>query len=870
MSNAIGSAAGPLPAVDPAEAARLRAIPLVDVVRSWPTSVRLRNAIDAGERRGQIPCPTVGDYIDAGRSAPALFMRDLWSFGRLTARELDILVHRFTAAAGVDPDELRRQAAPEPPSTEAAPIDIALERMRHLTFAEVVEGQMISTRLHNVLAQPGVGARTAAELLSNPTSVRAELLRIPNFGRKSLHELEDLCRRAAVRALANSAGDDNFQASCTALFGGHHSDDEAQVSTFVEDVLQDEPPSDCSLAELLDWAIAELKDRERDVLARRYALAGHPAETLEEISASYGVTRERIRQVESKALKKLARRLPEKRLTSALWSEAAAFWQQNGDYLVGGDKSQLKGRVAPGIFLALDVVQWSVRDWLGAAATPMHYGFLADHRDAERIREIARQLETRAAARSLPVALRELAPDCPYEEAVAATALETPLALFEGYVFAQRPGARLKRAARLHALLSQYGRAASLYEFGDAYAARWPQDGCALRDLTIVMELLPHLFLEIEEGVWCALGKGGAYEGPREAVARRAEVPPAPDGATIAGSLYEALCAHGPTRIGDLYREAATILQPGRSPASIPYILAGRPELFRRILPSVYALPDQIPSEEQILQDALPYLLTEAQARTYAHARRAGEEWGTYPLWTAAAEYRLCAWARLEAAPDIFHSLLAIARVDAWPCSAAQRDQWVVLAAQKGRFELVPGSYERDQEPRPDLDRLLAACRVAIESGRFNWIVANRIMGRRLDAMRGRGLLALMVALGTVSLPEASCDDPWNLPHPVTPRAREIAGRIEAELLVSEASGWESVLGQSLLSDALATAPERLGWVPAERLAQLLGTEATFAVEEPVDEDEDEEDVIARLRREHRHDIERERHNAIASLLLED
>jgi hypothetical protein len=796
-------------------------------------------------------------------------MRDLWSFGRLTARELDTLVHRFIAAAGVDPDAACPQT-PEPPAEDVAPIDLALERMAHLTFADVVEGQMISTRLHNILAQPEVGARPAAELLANPPSVRAELLRIPNFGRKSLHELETLCRRAAIRALANGADPTDLQADCAALFGGRHDDEGAPVSSFIDDVLQDEPPSDCTLAELLDWAMAELKDRERDVLQRRYALAGQPAETLEEISVGYEVTRERIRQVESKALKKLRRRLPEKRLTAALWNEATAFWDGSQTYLVGGDKSQLKSRVDPWLFLALDVAQSSVHDWLGAAATPMRYGFLTDHRDAERIRQIAQQLEERAAARPLPVALGELASDYPDEDAVAAVALETPLALFEGYVFSQRPGARLKRAARLHALLSQFGRFASLHAFGEAYAAHWPQDGCGLRDLTIVMELFPHLFLEIEEGIWCALGRGGACDGPHETVARPAQDLSAPDPTTIAGSLYEALRALGPTRIGDLYREAATILQPGRSPASIPYVLAGRPELFRRILPSVYALPDQMLSEAQILHEALPYLLTEAQARTYAHARRAGEAWGTYPLWTPAAEYRLCAWARFEAAPDIFHSLLAVARVDDWPVSAAQREQWALLAAQKGRFELVLGAYERDQEPRPDLDRLLAACRVAIERGSLNWVVANRIMGRRLDAMRGRGLLALAVALGAVSPPEAACGDPWNLPHPVGPRAGEIAERIAAELLVSETLGWDSPLGQALLGDALAAPPEGLGWVSMEGLAQLLGTEAAVAAAEAVDEEEDEEDVIARLRREHRHDVERERHNAIASLLLED
>jgi len=48
-----------------------------------------------------------------------------------------------------------------------------------------------------------------------------------------------------------------------------------------------------------------LTDRERQVVQRRFGLGGHEPETLETIGKDLGVTRERIRQIESKALKKL-------------------------------------------------------------------------------------------------------------------------------------------------------------------------------------------------------------------------------------------------------------------------------------------------------------------------------------------------------------------------------------------------------------------------------------------------------------------------------------------------------------------------------------------------------------------------------------
>jgi RNA polymerase primary sigma factor len=66
--------------------------------------------------------------------------------------------------------------------------------------------------------------------------------------------------------------------------------------------------------ELLD----SLPAREREVLMRRYGLEGDEDETLEEIGQSFSVSRERIRQIEAKALEKLRLRSRQKELASYL------------------------------------------------------------------------------------------------------------------------------------------------------------------------------------------------------------------------------------------------------------------------------------------------------------------------------------------------------------------------------------------------------------------------------------------------------------------------------------------------------------------------------------------------------------------------
>jgi RNA polymerase sigma factor (sigma-70 family) len=58
---------------------------------------------------------------------------------------------------------------------------------------------------------------------------------------------------------------------------------------------------------LIEAALASLRPRDREVLERRFGLAGRRPQTLEEIGSDFGLTRERIRQIELRALDRLAR-----------------------------------------------------------------------------------------------------------------------------------------------------------------------------------------------------------------------------------------------------------------------------------------------------------------------------------------------------------------------------------------------------------------------------------------------------------------------------------------------------------------------------------------------------------------------------------
>jgi len=67
-------------------------------------------------------------------------------------------------------------------------------------------------------------------------------------------------------------------------------------------ILQDE-----SVMQHLDAWLDELDEKQRDVVVRRFGLRNHPRGTLEEVGRELGVTRERVRQIQMDALRKLRR-----------------------------------------------------------------------------------------------------------------------------------------------------------------------------------------------------------------------------------------------------------------------------------------------------------------------------------------------------------------------------------------------------------------------------------------------------------------------------------------------------------------------------------------------------------------------------------
>lgn len=137
----------------------------------------------------------------------------------------------------------------------------------------------ITVRLGNVFERAQIGCVADLGLFN-----LNELSKKPNFGRKSANDLKN--------------------ALLSAMSRGPLSDD--KVGDGGVDLNTEGYSGSKSLLAEIHRTLALCDERERDILNRRMGL-GRPAETLQSIAEDYGITRERIRQLEAKATKRIIR-----------------------------------------------------------------------------------------------------------------------------------------------------------------------------------------------------------------------------------------------------------------------------------------------------------------------------------------------------------------------------------------------------------------------------------------------------------------------------------------------------------------------------------------------------------------------------------
>ena len=106
-------------------------------------------------------------------------------------------------------------------------------------------------------------------------------------------------------------------ASLDASVGRDGDDEDSVLGDFVEDE-ERASPEDSAVTQILKEQLATilstLSEREQKIIKLRFGIGGERPHTLEEVGAEFSVTRERIRQIEAKALSKLRKHKDTKKL----------------------------------------------------------------------------------------------------------------------------------------------------------------------------------------------------------------------------------------------------------------------------------------------------------------------------------------------------------------------------------------------------------------------------------------------------------------------------------------------------------------------------------------------------------------------------
>lgn len=162
------------------------------------------------------------------------------------------------------------------------------------------------------------------QALSRAIADQSRTIRIPvhmteninKFKKTERELLSQLNREPKVKEIADAMGISEKQAKeiqsyivePTSLDIQVGDDDDTTIGSFIEDTHFVNPESAYikeSNGDVVNAVLDTLSDREANILRLRFGIGGKKAMTLEEVGKEYGLTRERIRQIEAKALRKL-------------------------------------------------------------------------------------------------------------------------------------------------------------------------------------------------------------------------------------------------------------------------------------------------------------------------------------------------------------------------------------------------------------------------------------------------------------------------------------------------------------------------------------------------------------------------------------
>ncbi len=267
-----------------------------------------------------------------------MYLREIGSIPLLTGSEEVDLARRIAAQNGADSDEAKRKLAE---ANLRLVVSIAKKYVgRGMLFLDLIqEGNLGLIRaVEKFDHEKGYKFSTYAtwwirQAITRAIADQARTIRIPVHMVETINRLKKTTRKLS-QDLGRKATDEEIAKEMEitveklreivkvaqepiSLETPIGKEEDSRLGDFLEDREAEAPVNAVThelLREDINEVLGSLSSRERDVLKLRFGLEDGRSRTLEEVGQQFGVTRERIRQIEAKALRKLRHPNRNKRL----------------------------------------------------------------------------------------------------------------------------------------------------------------------------------------------------------------------------------------------------------------------------------------------------------------------------------------------------------------------------------------------------------------------------------------------------------------------------------------------------------------------------------------------------------------------------
>lgn len=747
---------------------------------------RLGNCLRAADAQNLLPYPTLEEFLAADKDERRDRMRKIPNVGEKTVKEL--------LEAGTNYIEMNRVELALREAQDSLDNNESTDRLElHLIETDSDFHRYVralgSVRLTNVLEKSLLEGSFPFQqvedlVVAEEATVLAGIRKLPNAGSKTANELVSLARE--------------FLDSPNSLKVPQQTSE-----TSVEAPREFEEPIE------FEELMAPLNQRQREVLERRFGFYGSQIETLETIGKLFGITRERVRQIEAKALRSLR----------GEWSKAhwvrylEAHDEEVLECLFGVKKFLRSAPKIPGKWrLALAVTHGTVERYLESRCEEWEGSFVRPGTNYSGADEAAEYL--RATASRIPFSLKSASEETGLSvvDYTAAILGSSDFALHRGYLVRIPKTARKKRIANILRLFDQrlIPSPSELWDIKVAYWIDNEGDHCSGRDLLLSLADHPAHFENLRELGWVRISNGDIRiaEQRKDAplledfpdVMREIVSEPVRNSDGLANRIYKMFDQYGPMRLSTAASQFSKMF-PHYSKASI-YPMLVNFAVFLRLAPGVIGIQKHLLQDESIAQ-ARQILLDGQQIDLYVLSLQTGNPKITYPLWDSEMERMWCEWAFESGDSLRLGHLLTLADPERWDLPKKEADWW---RSKKTTDSIPPSSVgPAEIEDRSiELDMLKKALCAASICGDTNWMHVNQALGWRIETRRVATVLALLVQLGALH-PTGE----WTERHSLTTSGKELL-----KLMLSSSDAKELVL----IPDRNAN----LGWTGKWEFQQLL------------------------------------------------